>query len=314
MIDFTEIIKNSSFRAYGGANGVKKGILFEREPYMLKIANRNKKNIYSNSILSEYAGSSIFSILEIPTQKVILGTIQDNGKEKVCVACKDFKEKGEYLYEFLSIKNSFFKENSNGSGTELSEILEAIEKQEFCKPEEVKKRFWDTFIVDTFLGNFDRHNGNWGFLVNEETGKKRLAPVYDCGSCLYPMATDEHLKTFLANPKEIEDRIYIFPNSAIKENGIKINYYNFLSNTKNQDCLNSLKNITQKIEEKEREIYTFIDNLAISNIRKEFYTLILRERKERILDKAIELNKNIEKENPWTEKLRNDKKSWGHGY
>ena len=36
------------------------------------------------------------------------------------------------------------------------------------------------------LGIFDRHNGNWGILVDEEHQTAEIAPVYDCGSCLYP--------------------------------------------------------------------------------------------------------------------------------
>lgn len=44
MIDFSEYVQNHpSFRAYGGANGIKKGIIFRNEPYMLKIEHRNKK-------------------------------------------------------------------------------------------------------------------------------------------------------------------------------------------------------------------------------------------------------------------------------
>lgn len=296
MIDFTKIVETDlSYRAYGGANGIKKGIYFNNEAYMLKIENRNKKDIYTNSIISEYVCSKIFSFLDIPAQEVILGTIRDNNKEKWCVACKDFKEKGEYLYEFLTIKNSFSKENSNGSGTELSEILEVINEQQFCDSKDVTERFWDMFIVDSYLGNFDRHNGNWGFLVNEETKNKRIAPVYDCGSCLYAAATDEQLKEFLSDNKKIEERIYTFPTSAIKENGTKINYYNFLISTFNQDCLKSLKKITKKIQEKENFINKFISELPISDIRKKFYTFILKERKEKILEKALEINKNFSK-------------------
>lgn len=296
MVDFTEIAETSlSYRAYAGANGVKKGIYFNNEEYMLKIANENRRNSSSNSIISEYLCSKIFSFLEIPTQEVILGKIKDNNKEKLCVACKDFKEKGEYLYEFLSIKNSFFYGNSNGSGTELSEILETIEVQKFCDSKELKERFWDMFIVDSYLGNFDRHNGNWGLLVNEETGKRRIAPVYDCGSCLFSAATDEELEGFLLDPKKMEERIYTFPTSAIKENGVKINYYNFLIETYNQDCLKSLEKIIKKIQEKENKINEFILNLPISDVRKKFYITILKERKEKILDKALELNKNRDK-------------------
>lgn len=42
------------------------------------------------------------------------------------------------------------------------------------------------FIVDALLGSFDRHNGNWGVLVDEERQTAEIAPIYDCGSCLYP--------------------------------------------------------------------------------------------------------------------------------
>lgn len=142
IIDFINIAENSpSFRAYSGANGIKKGIIYNGEPYMLKITHRNKDSKYTNSILSEYICSKIFSILRFSVQEVILGKTIDNGK-KLCVVCKDFKEKGEYLYEFLSIKNSLLKdEASNGSGTELAEILSTIKEQKFCKKREVTKFF-----------------------------------------------------------------------------------------------------------------------------------------------------------------------------
>ena len=42
------------------------------------------------------------------------------------------------------------------------------------------------FIADCLVGNFDRHNGNWGFLINESLKKIGIAPIYDCASCLYP--------------------------------------------------------------------------------------------------------------------------------
>ena len=301
IIDFTEVAKNNpSFRAYGGANGVKKGILFNGKPYMLKIEHRGKKNKeYKHSVLSEYISSKVYSMLDIPTQEVILGKIYDNEKEKLCVACKDFKKKGEYLYEFLNIKNSVLTENSsNGSGTELTEILEAIDKQNFCPSGEVKERFWEMFVVDAYLGNFDRHNGNWGFLVNENTGTKQLAPVFDCGSCLYPAPTDQQLQEFLNDFKEMEKRVYVFPNSIIEENGKKINYYEFLQTTLNDDCLRAMKKMIPKIEKKSNEIRDFINGIEVlTSVRKKFYTQILRMRREKILQPALERVNSLNKSN-----------------
>ena len=49
------------------------------------------------------------------------------------------------------------------------------------------------FIADALVGNFDIHNGNWCFLINEELKKVEIAPIYDCASCLYPQLTDEKI-------------------------------------------------------------------------------------------------------------------------
>lgn len=286
IIDFTEIVKNNpSFRAYGGVNGIKKGVLFKGNPYMLKIEHNGKKN----SILSEYISSKVYSMLDIPTQEVILGKIYDNEREKLCVACKDFKEKDEYLYEFLNIKNSVLTENSsNGFSTELIEILEAIDRQNFCPSDEVRKRFWTMFIVDAYLGNFNRHNGNWGFLVNEKTGTKQLAPIFDCASCLYPELMDEQLQDFLNPPNELDKGIYTFPKSVIKQNGKRINYHEFFQTTLNNDCLEAVKKIIPKIEKKSDEIKDFINSIEVlTSVRKQFYIQILKMRREKILQPAL---------------------------
>jgi hypothetical protein len=286
IIDFTEIVKNNpSFRAYGGVNGIKKGVLFKGNPYMLKIEYNGKKN----SILSEYISSKVYSMLDIPTQEVILGKIYDNEREKLCVACKDFKEKDEYLYEFLNIKNSVLTENSsNGFSTELIEILEAIDRQNFCPSDEVRKRFWTMFIVDAYLGNFNRHNGNWGFLVNEKTGTKQLAPIFDCASCLYPEFTDEQLQDFLNPPNELDKGIYTFPKSVIKQNGKRINYHEFFQTTLNNDCLEAVKKMIPKIEKKSDEIKDFINSIEVlTSVRKQFYIQILKMRREKILQPAL---------------------------
>lgn len=88
------------------------------------------------------------------------------------------------------------------------------------------------FIADAFLGNFDRHNGNWGFLVDEEKQQAELAPVYDCGSCLYPQLDLERMKTVLQDEAEIDQRIYTFPTSSIEEGGKKISYFDYISSLK----------------------------------------------------------------------------------
>src|SRR5699024_5357934 len=97
---------------------------------------------------------------------------------------------GKILYDFCSIKNTVIDSEHGGSGTELSDLLESIEKQQFVSPTEAADHFWNVFVVDAFLGNFDRHNGNWGFLYDPVFKTAEIAPVFDCGSCLLPQADE----------------------------------------------------------------------------------------------------------------------------
>ena len=77
------------------------------------------------------------------------------------------------------------------------------------------------FIVDALIGNWDRHNGNRGFLYNETTDEVTLAPVFDCGSSLYPQVDEEIIKDVLADKQAVNHRIYNTPLSSIQINGKK---------------------------------------------------------------------------------------------
>ena len=229
-VDFTSYPRVST-RAYNGANGKKVAILFQGEPWILKfppkVTSRPNEQSYSNSCFSEHLGSSIYRLLGVPCQETMLGTYV-NGKTKIVCACKDFTRPGVRLYDFCSIKNTVIDSETGGTGTELSDILDTIEHQAFVDPVIVYERFWQMFVVDALIGNFDRHNGNWGFLVDESTQTSSLAPVFDCGSCLLPQADDHIMRLCLANEDEMNARIYTFPASMIKRDDRKINYYDFL--------------------------------------------------------------------------------------
>lgn len=143
-------------------------------------------------------------------------------------------------------------------------------------------------MADALLGNFDRHNGNWGFLYDDSKNEAEIAPVYDCGSCLLPQADDKVMQKVLSNEIELHARIYQFPTSAIKLNGRKINYYDFLSHTQNEDCNEALKRIVPRMDMK--EIEGFIDQLSgVSDLQKEFYKKYLNARYELIIRPAYEL-------------------------
>lgn len=295
MIDFTDMPTRK--KAYAGANGGKIAIVYEGEQYMLKFPphpKRNKEMSYTNSCISEYLGSHIFEIIGIPVQETILGTYKVNGKEKVVVACKDFTSHDTVIQDFASLKNTLIDSGHSGYGTELSEILEAIEEQSAVNPSELKRRFWDMFIVDALIGNWDRHNGNWGFLYNSRSDEISIAPVYDCGSCLYPQADESVMKMTLENSAEMDFRVFEIPLSGIRQDGEKIRYFDFISSLKNNDCNAALKRIMPKIDM--NKINALIDETpSITELQKTFYKTMLAERKEKILDKSLQLLRKRER-------------------
>lgn len=298
MIDFTSCEINK-FKAYGGANGNKINILYEGKSYMLKfppVPSRNKVMSYTNGCISEYLACQIFRTIGINTQETILGTYTDKrGKEKIVVACKDFTADGKKLMEFAHLKNTCVDSEQSGYGKELSSIMKAIDEQTLLPPSEIRAFFWDMFIVDALLGNFDRHNGNWGLLIDEKLKTVEIAPVYDCGSCLYPQLSEEGMQKVLDSDDEINQRIYVFPASSIEEDGKKISYFDFISSLKEPECNKALKRISKQIDLD--KINELIDETStLLPIQKDFYKVMITERKKKILDYSMGLLMKQEKE------------------
>lgn len=293
MIDFTNLPKRN--KTYTGANGSKISVLYNNEQYMLKfpaIPNKNKEMSYTNGCVSEYIGCHIFESVGISVQETLLGTYSVKGKEKVVVACKDFTSSGVVLQDFASLKNTIIDSAHNGYGTELDDIMHAIDEQQAVSPEELRMWFWDVFIVDALIGNWDRHNGNWGFMYNVDTDEMKLAPIYDCGSCLYPQADEEIMEATLNDKNQRDMRVFSIPLSVIKIKGQKINYFDFISSLKNEDCNDALKRIVPKISM--NVIDRLIDETPYTtDLQKRFYKTMLAERKSLILD--FSLKKLLEK-------------------
>ena len=243
---------------------------------------------YTNSCISEHLASSIFNLIGINAQKTELGTFSIKGKTKVVCACKDFATGSKRLFDFCSIKNTILASDSNGSGTELEDVMDTIDKQQYVSPVELREHFWNVFIVDALLGNFDRHNGNWGFLYDDQTHRTEIAPVFDCGSCLLPQADENVMQAVLTNEAELHARVFQFPTSAIKLNGRKINYYDFITRAENDDCNAALERVFPKIDME--KIAAFIDGTpVISDLQKQFYSHYLQARYDLILSPAYKL-------------------------
>lgn len=261
-VDFTNSIEKVC--GYGGSEKKKK-IIYNGEVYLLKFPDPiiEKSLLYKNNVFSTYIGCKIFESVNIPVQKVILGIYNEKQekevKQKVVVACKDFTNEKQKLIEFSSLANSI---------TDVDKKL-------------MIENFWNMFVVDTLIGNTDRHLSNFGVIDDGETLK--FAPVYDCGSALHPLLTDEKINYLLNNESEFKNVAYsIYPVYTYENK--KITYSEFYAKDI-FDLNNALLRIYPRIDM--NKIYDIIDNtMYLSLERKEFLKKSVTIRKEKILDIA----------------------------
>ncbi|MCI5732146.1 MAG: HipA domain-containing protein [Eubacterium sp.] len=279
ITDFSRCRDSGKF--YTGAER-KKGILIKGENYIIKFRKRSQTGLTYNHV-SEYLGCHIFEQAGMSTQETWLGTYR--GEDVVVM--KDFTSESEMFVPFNDVGDSSLdvdKERYLYSYTDIMEMLEANRK--LTCVEETIDTFWDMFIMDAFLGNFDRHGSNWGFL---KCGNRyRMAPVFDNGSCLFPkLITDEQCREVLDSEEEMEKRVYQFPTSQIQLHGRKSSYYDVITSHEFAACDRALCRMAGKIN-RER-IGKLIDEIpCMSEVRKDFLKRMLRLRYDKLLKEPLE--------------------------
>lgn len=298
MIDFTSC--DIDLTANYGGSDQKRGIIYHNEKYMLKLPDRisdDKRNglnsSYSNSVYSENVCCDILKNLGFKVQETLLGYITDKkGEPKPVVACKNFVPQGYSMVDFRAIEDAVLIDRKAGKIPKIKDIYEIMNGNNAYFSEQsgaiALKKYWDTFILDAMLGNFDRHANNWAYFIKNDGTKMRTAPIYDCGSCLYPQISDDAIPSILASENEIRMRIDKFPTAALElPDKTKANYKEYINSLENPDCTAALLRIYPRINiDKINE--TIYNNPDIPNIRKEFYSIMIKNRIEQILEPAYE--------------------------
>ena len=287
MIDFTLCEANN--RYYGGHAGAKKGIIYNGENWFLKFP-KNTKNInknsqlrsYASSPICEYIGSHIYNLLGITTHETILGIYET----KVVVACRDFLNDGDLLYDYNAIKNDFSLEqeeilesiSSSDYNVELEEVLKLLEiNQTFESKQNIKKQFWQMFLVDAFINNNDRNSGNWGIISHKNNKSFTLAPVYDNGASFNSKLPDKKLEEILENKVSMLNSFYNSRICAFTYQDKQINPLKYIESMQNEELNKVILEIVPKINLDDiakliNDIPNEYANLPVlSNSQKNFY-------------------------------------------
>lgn len=284
-MDFSKYERSN--RYYGGSER-KLGILIGESEYMLKFQKVTAFGVRYNHI-SEFLGSRIFALLGFSVQEVYLGTYEG----EPVVACKNFIEQGEQFVPFNDVGESTLDQDKERYQYSYEDIMQMLlDNTKLTDVQETISLFWDMFIVDALLGNFDRHGSNWGFIKKDN--KYRLAPIFDNGSCLFPAMTEEDImQKILDSPEETEKRVYEFPTSQIKLHGKKSSYYEVISSLAFPECNAALVRIYERMDL--RQIMELLDiTEGISEIHRKFYCHMLLERYNKIIKASYD---KLRKEN-----------------
>ena len=283
MIDITNY--KQEINNYGGSE-LKATYIINGEKYMVKMPDPIRKKTldlgYMNNQYSEYIGCHIFESVGIPVQKTMLVKLNKDGKEKIAVACKDFLNPGEELIEISNVSLSLSTEKKYKISIEdVYEIINKMSVNYKLDENKLISNFWDMFVVDALIGNTDRHFGNWGFIKKDDS--LTMAPVYDCGSSLHLLLSEEIQSELMKNPVEFKSKSYNLA-SVYKMNGQKIIYHEIFKNPP-VDLKETIKRIVPKIDiEKIKKIIASTEGL--SKTQKEYYFKDILLRKEEILDKS----------------------------
>jgi len=170
---------------YEGITCNKICILYKNKPYMVKISNNNmSKDVDNGIVIREYLGSHIYGSLGIEVHKTILGTI-DN---QIVVACKHIQHYDETFIPFSTLRKNYCEKHGlphiNKYERDLKDTLKIISSHPLLvKAGDVLTHFWNMFVVDHLISNFDRNTSNWGILLGRD--HVRLAPIFDNSGCFW---------------------------------------------------------------------------------------------------------------------------------
>lgn len=273
-------------RMYGGATGSKIAVKFRDKVWMLKSCQNlklkeyhNVEISYANDPVTEYIGSHIYGLVGIPVHETVLGLY--HGKLSVLCSDKAFPNK---LYEFREFRNNLMcpdiVQSSSGMSTELSDIFEIIEKFPYLDKESVYTRFWQMFVIDALIGNTDRNNGNWGFLLKDN--KFELYDVYDCGACLNNKRSEaQMLEDIKSGRLESIAFNYTF---NYRENKKRINPFKFIERHLDNPYIRETLDLINNIDF--NDIEKLLNSLrpVITETQENWYCSILRLRYDRLKD------------------------------
>lgn len=157
--------------------------------YLLKNGGQKYNDVSGNYSYSEVLASLIASGLNISNSNYIKYNLVENKADKTSLSsCKLFTNE---VYGYIPIGQTKFDEKCS-----IQELLEI-----FKNDQKSSAKILEMILFDALIVNIDRHTGNFGFIVENETQRiLSLAPIFDNNLAFAPnmsiqgMSRDEIVK------------------------------------------------------------------------------------------------------------------------
>ena len=278
---------------YTGSDRKDGGISPDGHRYLIKYAQKHtgKDDMDTsdvNNVLSEYLSSHILGFIGYPVHHTFLAT----RNEELVVACENFIPKDQELIEFGTYMRKRYDSAEINRVPRYHQIKEILSTDPDLRMNPgLWNDYYRRFVGDAFVGNFDRHMGNWGYLVSETapTAPPVPAPIYDNGSTLFPALSSKEMRTILSEKKELLKRTLLFPQAALAIESQKISYMDMLSSNFDPAMTEVVLQMVPVIQKKIPEIKKFLhDQTFLSDTKRTFYQIILQTRLNFLLEPALE--------------------------
>lgn len=282
-----EDITYDNFADYGGSDR-KNGIILDGSRYMVKFQEREtprnaNQTSNVNNVIAEYLSSHIAATLGLPVHETLIVSI---GGE-LAVACKNFERPGTRHIDFDRFAHRHYDSKDVGRHPSLEQVNEVLATDRQLAPayEENERSFWDMFVFDAIVGNYDRHGGNWGYLARADRDTAIQSPPYDNASTFYPAVSEDYMPAIMGSAEEVAKRVPLFPNSAIEHKGHRASYHDVLMSGWEGPAA-ALCRVVPRVDE--ARILTAIDEAPMSDVRRAFYKTMVLARLELLLYPALQ--------------------------
>lgn len=236
---------------------------------------------------AEKLASQLASVLEIECAKVDIGTFKGRIGSMSYMILNNDEELIEGIQYITNIYKEYNQDKFIDYKTEepysINMILQSI------KETGLQNDFLTIPIFDALIGNSDRHHSNWGIVRNKINGDIRISPLYDNGSSLCCLISEESVESFLRDRMRFNSLIYGKSKSMIRwSKPNRIRHFELVEHIRNEyykETVYIVNRIRENLgEEKIKDIVNGYEDTIIHPHIKKLLCTFLIERRKRIMD------------------------------